>query len=295
MSDKTPAGLEGVHLRPPGAGFLESRMEWAGAGAALAGVPLDVTTSFWAGTRFAPGRVREVSYDVEPYSPDLDRDLSEVHFVDTGDLELAHGNVDAALAEIERGVGRLAATGLKPVLIGGEHLLTYPAVRAVHKLHPELVVVQFDAHTDLREAYLGSAHSHATVIRKIVDLLGRGRVYQFGIRSGVREEFAFARTNTHLVRDRVLEPLRAVLGELGGRPIYLTIDIDVCDPAYAPGTGTPEPGGISSRELLDAVQAMRGLDIVACDVVEYSPPAEHGVQTAVLVAKVLRELLLTIL
>lgn len=273
--------------------FLASRTELVDGAPVLLGAPFDGTTSFLPGTRFGPERIRSASWGLETYSPELDRDLEDLAFVDLGDLELPFGNVEAALAQIEAALKPLHQKGHLPVLIGGEHTVTLAGVRAALEAYPDLVVVQFDAHADLRDSYCGEHLSHATVMRRITELIGPDRLYQFGIRSGPKEEFAFGRRNTGFYPGRrVPNQVRSVIESLGERPLYVTVDIDVVDPAFAPGTGTPEPGGWTSGELLEALYEASVGRVVACDVVEVCPLAEHGAITAMLGAKVIREMLL---
>jgi agmatinase len=257
----------------------------------LLGAPLDQTTSFRPGARFAPERIREVSDALEEYSPVLDRGLDEIDFEDLGDLVLPFGDLKESLERIEEAAADLARQGRVPLALGGEHLISLPILRGMKRYHPDLVFLQFDAHADLRDEYLGQADSHATVVRRIVELIGGERVYQFGIRSGTREEFAFGRANTRFFPGGV-DSLEAVLGELAGRPLYLSIDIDVVDPAFAPGTGTPEAGGIGSLELFAALYALKDMRLVGMDIVEVCPPADPGDITSLLAAKLVREALL---
>lgn len=273
--------------------FIGSVEEQRGASAVLFGAPFDGTTSFVPGTRFGPRRIREVSDGLETYSPRLDRDLEAIRFYDWGDLELPFGHPAAALERIEGFVHSILDANQMPFMLGGEHLVTLPAVRAARAVFPDLVVVQFDAHADLREDYMGELDSHATVIRRVVDLIGGDRVFQVGIRSGTREEFRYGRSNTHFFPGSFNHATMQWIAEaVAGRPVYLTVDIDVVDPAFAPGTGTPESGGWIPTELFEAIYALKGADIVACDVVEVCPPAEHGVITSLLAAKLVREMLL---
>lgn len=257
----------------------------------LFGAPMDFTVSFRPGARLGPSRIREVSQVLEEYSFTLDDDLARHPFVDAGDVALPLGNVAASLDLIEAVVSRIAAGGRIPFMIGGEHLVTWPALKAVAARHPDLAVLHFDAHADLREDYLGEPYSHATVMRRVAEHVA-GPIYQFGIRSGTPEEAAYARGRTRLFPGRVLEPLMSVRPALEGRPLYVTVDIDVVDPAFAPGTGTPEAGGISSAELLAAIHALRGLRVVGFDLVEVCPPSDPAETTAILAAKVLRDALL---
>jgi len=241
--------------------------------------------------------MRAESYGLETYSPYQDLDLEDAAVFDGGDLELSFGNTEKALADIEARARDILAAGRLPFLIGGEHLVTLPALRAAHEKYPDLAVVHFDAHTDLREEYLDARLSHATVLRRIWDVVGDGRIHQFGIRSGERAEWRWAAEgHTDLHRfgfqglDEVLSGLRAA-----GRPVYLTIDLDVLDPSCFPGTGTPEAGGVTFAALLSAaLRVIARTHVVACDLVELSPPLDpSGISTATAL-KLLREMLLAL-
>lgn len=273
--------------------FIGCDREYTEADIALFGAPFDGTTSFRPGTRFASSAIRRESFGIETYSPYQDRDLSEIRVFDCGDLELPFGNTEKALLLIEAHTNRLLEDQKLPVMVGGEHLVTLGAVRAVARRFPDLHVVHFDAHTDLRDEYLGEKLSHAAVMRRVWDILGDGRIHQFGIRSGEKHEFLFAEEHTSLQKfnlDGFAETVRA----LAGKPVYFTLDLDVLDPSVFPGTGTPEAGGISYHELQEAVTRLNGLQIVGCDINELSPPYDHsGVSTAA-ACKILRELLLSI-
>jgi agmatinase len=254
----------------------------------LLGVPLDLTTSFRPGARFGPAAIRQASDVLEEWSLALGRGLEQVPFRDAGDVALPPGDLPGSLAAIEAAARAVPGT---LVALGGEHLITWPLVRVAASRHADLHVIQLDAHADLRAEYLGLRHSHATVMRLCAERLGRERIHQFGIRSATAEEAAYA---ADLHGFEVLEPLRRAVDRLGDLPVYVTIDIDVADPAFAPGTGTPEPGGVDARELLAAVAALRGLRVVAADVVEVAPAYDPGGITAALAAKVVRELILTV-
>jgi agmatinase len=276
-----------------GTRFMASCCTYDRAACVLVGAPMDFTCSFRPGTRFGPGKIREVSPGIEEYSVYLDKSLEETLFYDCGDLDLPIGNVAGSLELIGASAEEIISDGKFPLFIGGEHLISVPVIdRAFRKYGEELVVVQMDAHADLREEYLGCGFSHASAIRRLLDFMPGRSIYQFGVRSGTREEFEFARENTNLFKFDVLEPLMKALPAIGGRPVYLTLDIDVADPSYANGTGTPEPGGISSRELLQAVHAFRGLNLVGFDIVEVSPPYDASDRTAVLAAKIIRDVIL---
>lgn len=255
------------------------------------GAPFDSTTSYRPGTRFASRTMRAESYGLETYSPYQDLDLEDAAVFDGGDLELCFGDVDRALGAITDFTAKILEKGRLPLMIGGEHLVTLGSVRAVASKYPDLHVIHFDAHADLRDDYLGARLSHATVLRRVWDLVGDGRIYQFGIRSGERAEFAWG--EQHVVTRRFdFEGLEQVTERLKGKPVYFTLDLDVLDPACFPGTGTPEAGGVTFLQLLDAMMKVGELDIVGCDINELSPQLDASGASTAVALKVLRELLL---
>jgi agmatinase len=258
----------------------------------IIGLPMDFTTSFRPGTRLAPFRVREVSEGVEEYSIYQDRSLDEISFYDAGDVSIPFGNVVESLHRMELTALDLLAMHKKMFSIGGEHLVSLPVIKAYQKSYPELVVIQMDAHADLREDYLGEALSHATVMRHVLQLVGERNLFQLGIRSATREELQYAAKASNLYLDCFLTALEEIKDKVGGRPTYITLDIDVLDPAFAPGTGTPEAGGVSSRELIQMLNGLSGLNVVGFDMVEISPPFDVGDNTSILGAKIMREALL---
>ncbi len=272
--------------------FLAGLEYITGAEKVIIGIPFDSTTSFRPGARLAPYRVREVSESIEEFSAYQDRSLEDLAFFDAGDVMVPFGNVLESLRRIEYSALGLLEMEKKVFAIGGEHLVSLPLINACHKHYPDLCVVQLDAHADLRNDYLGEELSHATVMRRVFDLLGEDRIFQLGIRSGTADEFAFARDNTRLYRDEVAGAIPSVLEIIGNRPVYITLDIDVLDPAYAPGTGTPEGGGISSRELIHSLHRLGELNVVGFDIMEISPPYDSGDITSILGAKLMREALL---
>ncbi|MEW6574245.1 MAG: agmatinase [Bacillota bacterium] len=272
--------------------FLGAGNDYAAARVVLIGAGLDTTGCFRPGAREGPRAIRYFSQCLEEYSLRLERDIREAGFYDLGDLDLPFGDVETALSRIQQAADRVLSDGKTPVFLGGEHLITLPVVTAVHSRFPDLVVLHFDAHADLRDQYLGVRLSHATVIRRVAELLGQRRVYQFGIRSADKEELRFAEENTRLHLYGAGEPLAAVYDELLVRPVYVTLDIDVVDPAYAPGVGTPEPGGIGPAELIEAVYRFQGLNLVGFDVVEVNPVYDPGGLAPLLAAKVIREIVL---
>ena len=284
--DASPAGFLRLDR------FIGTRPDARGASVALMGLPMDWTASFRPGSRFGPIRIREASYGLETYSPMLDRDLEDYAVGDWGDLELPMGNVLASLDKIRAAARDLLARGQRVVGLGGEHLVALPLIEAALDRWPNLAVVHLDAHADLRDQYLGQSLSHATVLRRVAERCPPGSVHQFGIRSGTREEFQWARAHTALHARHVLEPLEQALPALRGRPVYLTLDVDVIDPAYLPGTGTPEPGGITPDEAFQALYLLGGVRLVGADVVETMPAEDVSQRTALLAAKLVRELLL---
>lgn len=275
--------------------FLGCDAGYDAADTVLFGAPFDGTASYRPGARFGSRAIRAESYGIETYSPYQDRDLADGRVMDSGDVELPIGDARAALDAVYARAKGILADGKRPFLLGGEHLVTLPAVRAAHERYPALSVVHFDAHADLRDDYLGVRLSHACVMRRVWETLGDGRIFQFGIRSGDRAEFDFAREGHVSMRRFGFESLDAALAALSGRPVYLTIDLDVLDPSAFPGTGTPEPGGVGFLELMRAaVFVARGAFVVGCDLVELSPPYDpSGISTAA-ACKLTRELLIAI-
>ncbi|NLC19117.1 MAG: agmatinase [Clostridiales bacterium] len=271
--------------------FIGCDSDYDSSDIVIFGVPFDGTTSYRPGTRFASAAIRNESYGIETYSPYLDKDLLDIKVFDAGDLEIGFGNTEKVLEAIEGMTGMLLDDNKKPLMIGGEHLVTLGCVRAVAKKYPGVHIVHFDAHADLRNEYLGEKLSHACVMRRCHDIIGDDRIYQFGIRSGDREEFEWAKDHVFMQKFN-LDRLDAVIEILRNKPVYLTIDLDVLDPSVFPGTGTPEAGGISFNELLAAISKVFTLNIVAADITELSPVYDQsGVSTA-LACKLLREMLL---
>lgn len=258
----------------------------------LFGAPFDSTTSYRPGTRFGSSAIRRESYGIESYSPYQDKDLYDGAVMDSGDLELCFGDTKQALDAIQERTEQILSDGKRPFLLGGEHLVTLGAVRAVAKYYPEVSIIHFDAHADLREEYLNVKLSHACVLRRCWELIGDGRIFQFGIRSGDREEFRWGKEHVK-TKTFDFEGLETVLEQLKGKPVYFTLDLDVLDPSVFPGTGTPEPGGVSFEQLRKAAFLVcKTANIVGCDVNELSPHYDpSGISTAV-ACKIVREMLL---
>lgn len=273
--------------------FIGCDFEYVEADIVIFGAPFDSTTSYRPGTRFASKTMRGESFGLETYSPFQDKDMEEIKVFDGGDLELTFGNTEKTLNDITAASTKIINDGKIPCMIGGEHLVTLGAVRAVVEKYTDLRIIHFDAHTDLREDYLGEKLSHATVIRRAWDLLGDGRIHQFGIRSGEREEFYWAKEHTNLHKFS-FEGLEQAISECEGYPVYFTIDLDVLDPSVFPGTGTPEAGGVTFMELLNAILKVSKLNIVGMDVNELSPIYDQSGASTAVACKVLRELLLAI-
>ena len=257
----------------------------------LFGAPFDSTTSYRPGARFASRTMRAESYGLETYSPYQDLDLDDAAVFDGGDLELCFGDASRALEEITAYTRKILKLGKLPLMIGGEHLVTLGAVRAVAEQYPDVCVIHFDAHADLRDDYLGAKLSHATVMRRVWEIVGDGRIYQFGIRSGERAEFEWGRVHVAMRRFD-FEGLEEGVSSLKGRPVYFTLDLDVLGPSCLPGTGTPEAGGVTFQQLFDAVMKVGALDIVGADLNELSPMLDASGASTAAALKILRELLL---
>ena len=295
--------------------FVGCDKDYAEADTVLFGAPYDSTTSFRPGTRFGPSAMRMESFGIETYSPAMDKDLvDDTKVFDSGDLELPFGAPEPALKMIEERAAQILEDGKRPFLLGGEHLVTLGAFRAVQKKYPDVVIIHFDAHADLREDYLGNPLSHACVIRRCYDLIGDGHIFQFGIRSGTREEFAFMKAGHVTTEPFTSTTLKSVVEKLGrcegekvrgsdshpltlstSQPVYLTIDMDVLDPSEFPGTGTQEAGGFSYLQLLADMRLICSkLNVVAMDNVELSPGLDPAGRSTALACKFLRECLLVL-
>lgn len=257
----------------------------------IIGVPFDGTVSFRPGARFGPAAIRDASDGVETYSPYLDSDIEDLRYADAGDLELPMGSTKAVLSIIRETVDECLNDDVIPFLLGGEHLVTLPAIEVLAEKYPELVVVQLDAHADQRDDYLGVELSHACVMRRVSELIGDENIRQLGIRSGTRREYELMKGFGTLTTFRE-DDLEALVEWIGDRPVYLTVDLDVFDPASFPGTGTPEPGGIDWWTFQRFIKVMWDCDIVGLDAVELAPQLDSSGCSSVLAAKAVREMLL---
>jgi len=270
--------------------YMGSRRDPDGCRVGLFGVPYDGTTSFRPGTRFGPAAIREVSTGLETYCPQLGLDLEDLAIADLGAVEIPFGAPEPVLESVQQATRAVLELGLKPLMLGGEHSISAGAVAAVAERQPDLVLVQLDAHADLRDEWLGSRHSHACAMRRCLEVLPSQTLLQLSIRSGTRDEFQELQRTGRLMAD--VAALEAALQPLQGRPIYLTVDLDWFDPAVMPGTGTPEPGGYHWRDFAALVTVLRSHNLVAADVVELAPQLDTSGISSVLAAKVTRSLLL---
>ncbi len=272
-----------------GAIYMGASRDPNGCKVGLFGVPYDGTTSFRPGTRFGPSAVREVSTGLETYCPQLDQDLEAMAYVDLGAVEIPFGAPEPVLEAVHHATTQVLDLQLKPLMLGGEHSISSGAVAAVAERHPDLALVQLDAHADLRDEWLGSRHSHACAMRRCLEVLPSRELLQIAIRSGTKEEFSELRSSERLVPfDQMVSRLQG----LRGQPLYLTVDLDWFDPAVMPGTGTPEPGGFLWQHFAELVNELRHHQLVGADVVELAPQLDPSGISSVLAAKVTRSLLL---
>ena len=270
--------------------YMGSRRDPAGCRVGLFGVPYDGTTSFRPGTRFGPAAIREVSQGLETYCPQLDLDLEDLAYADLGAVDIPFGAPEPVVNAVKQATTAVLDLGLNPLMLGGEHSISSGAVAAVANQHPDLVLVQLDAHADLREEWLGARHSHACAMRRCLEVLPSGDLLQLAIRSGTRDEFHELHSSGRRMDD--VQALRDAMAPWTGRPIYLTVDLDWFDPAVLPGTGTPEPGGFLWRDFAAVVDVLRRHRLVAGDVVELAPQLDSSGVSSVLAAKVTRSLIL---
>ena len=274
-------------------GFIGAESDYKDANVVIYGAPFDSTTSFRPGARFGPAAIRHESFGIETYSPYQDKDLTDYNIFDYGDIELPFGDTRVSLDMIREVARQILKDDKVPVLLGGEHLVTLAQVEALKEKYEDFYIIHFDAHCDLREEYLGTKLSHAAVIHRCYDLLGKDRIFQFGIRSGDRTEFEFSKGNTYMNKFN-FDTLDEVVEKLAGKKVYFTIDLDVLDTSVFPGTGTPEAGGVTWNELLGAIKKVCTLDIIGLDMVELAPMLDASGSSTALACKTLRELLLAI-
>lgn len=257
----------------------------------ILGCPYDGSASFRPGARFGPSAIRRASWGIETFSPYFQRDLSQCSIHDMGDLELPLGEKKISLGLIRKALGKILSKKKFPILLGGDHLITLPIIEEILSIYPRLHLIQIDAHTDLREDYLGESLSHSTVMRKVIDHLGEGRLFQIGIRSGIEEEFKLAKKMKSIVS---LEPgsLSSMIKRLGNQPVYITLDLDVMDPSLLPGVGTPEPGGLTFQEFISLLKKLQDLHVIGFDIVELTPDYDPTQISSVTASVILREMIL---
>jgi agmatinase len=258
----------------------------------ILGCPYDGSASFRPGARFGPSAIRKASWGIETFSPYFQRDLTRCSIHDMGDLELPLGEKKISLSLIRKALSQILSKKKFPILLGGDHLITLPIVEELFRRYPNLHIIQIDAHTDLREDYLGESLSHSTVMRRVVDYLGEGRLFQIGVRSGTEDEFKLARKWKSIVPNDP-RALRAMVKHLKNQPVYVTLDLDVIDSGLLPGVGTPEPGGLTFQGLLSLLKELQSLHVVGFDVVELAPDYDPTGISSVTTSVILREMILT--
>jgi len=273
--------------------FLGALMEGLRCEAVLFGVPFDGTASFRAGARFGPGAIRAASHSLETFSPFIDRDLEGMQYADWGDIEVPPGSAARTVELVHSKVAEIYKAGAKPLMLGGEHTVTLGAVQAAFERYPKLSILHLDAHTDLRDEYLGEKMSHATVMRRIIEVLPPERVYRYGLRAGTREEIIGSGLELPLGLEGGQRDIEKALGKLPmDAPLYVTIDLDVFDPSLMPGVGNPEPLGITYREFIQIARLLSRRRLIGADVVELAPHYDQTGVSAVVAASVVREMLI---
>jgi len=269
--------------------FISAKTPLKEASAVILGCPYDGSASFRPGARFGPSAIRRASWGIETYSPYLKKDLGQFLIHDMGDLELPLGEKKISLDLIRKAVRKILSGNKFPILLGGDHLITLPVVEELVKNYPQLQIVHIDAHTDLREEYLGESASHSTVMKRVVDHLGEGRLFQIGIRSGTEDEFKLARKMKSIIP---FDPgsLRSMINRLKNQPVYITLDLDVMDPSLLPGVGTPEPGGFTFHEFISLLKILQALHVVGFDIVELTPDYDPTQISSITASVILREM-----
>jgi len=271
--------------------FISAKTPLKEAVAVILGCPYDGSASFRPGARFGPSAIRKASWGIETFSPYFQKDLTRCSIHDMGDLELPLGEKKISLSLIQKALRQILSRKKFPILLGGDHLITLPIVEELSSKHPDLHLIHIDAHTDLRKDYLGEALSHSTVMRKVVDHLGEGRLFQIGIRSGTEDEFKLARKWKSIVPNDP-RSLRAMVNRLKNLPVYVTLDLDVLDPGLLPGVGTPEPGGFTFQEIISLLKELQTLHVIGFDMVELTPDYDPTGISSVTASVILREMIL---
>lgn len=272
--------------------FLSATASFKKSKSVILGCPYDGSASFRPGARFGPASIRKASWGIETYSPYLNKDLNHLSIHDMGDLELPLGEKKISFDLIRKAVFKILSEEKFPILLGGDHLITLPILEEMIKIYPRLYLIHIDAHTDLREDYLGESLSHSTVIRKVMDRLDRGRLFQIGIRAGTEEEFKLAKKMKSLV---LLNPgaIETMIKHIGNSPVYVTLDLDVFDPSFLPGVGAPEPGGLTLNEFISLLKKLQKLNVIGFDMVELTPDYDPTQISSITASVILREMILT--
>jgi len=271
--------------------YISASASFEKSNGVILGCPYDGSASFRPGARFGPSAIRKASWGIETFSPYFQRDLSQCSVHDMGDLELPLGEKKISLGLIRMALGKILSRKKFPILLGGDHLITLPIIEEILQFYPRLCVIQIDAHTDLREDYLGESLSHSTVMRKVIDHLGEGRLFQIGIRSGTEEEYKLARKMKSIVSID-LDSLSSMIKRLRNQSVYITLDLDVMDPSFLPGVGTPEPGGLTFQRFISLLKKLQGLHVIGFDMVELTPDYDPTQISSVTASVILREMIL---
>ncbi len=271
--------------------FISAKASWKDAWAVILGCPYDGSASFRPGARFGPSAIRRASWGIETYSPYQNQDLTQCSIHDMGDLEFPLGEKKISLDLVRKALRKILSESKFPILLGGDHLITLPSIEELYKKYPQLQIIHMDAHTDLREEYLGESVSHCTVMRKLIDHIGRGKLFQIGIRSGTKEEFKLA-SEMKSIFQTDMASLNTMLRRIGRNPVYVSLDLDVLDPSVLPGVGTPEPGGLSFREVISIFKKLQSLRVIGFDIVELTPDYDPTQVSSVTASVILREMIL---
>ena len=273
------------------------------ADAAIVGAPFDTGATFRAGARFGPEGIRSASHLLRRYNPSLDVAIFDhLSVIDYGDVPVVPGYIEESYRRIEQGLEPIHRSGVVPIVLGGDHSVALPELRAAASVHGPLALVQFDSHPDTWDSYFGERHTHGTPFRRAVEegLLDTSRSIQVGMRGSIYDrddwddarEMGFDLVPTDEVRERgIPSVIDRIRERTGDAKTYVSFDVDFVDPAYAPGTGTPEIGGFTSRETQEFLRGLAGLKVVGCDVVEVYPAYDPAQITALLAANVAHEFL----
>ena len=278
-----------------GAIFMGAQREIDQCRVSLLGVPYDGTCCFRPGARFGPSAIREDSYGIETYCPQLNLDLEDINFTDIGSLDVPLGDAKLTLDYIRDATDILLKKNLKPLIIGGEHSITSGVIKSLITNYPDLIMLQLDAHADLRDEWLGSKFSHACTMKRCLEILPSKKIFQIGIRSGTKSEFLEMNNSKRLIQHTLgknAKSLEEALKSFKGRPIYLTFDLDWFDPSIMPGTGTPEPGGYFWGDFAAIIDVIKSHNLIGADVVELSPKLDNTGISSILAAKVIRSLIM---